>query len=153
MDNLQDISKVYHLDEDGFSGSIEAYWVPIQKENLKNWLASEVDDDETIYNIIKNLTSDILIIKNINVDEEFRGQGFGSDIICNAINNSYASSAILICDIAEDQKKGFILEEFYKENGFETVLIKDNYPLMVFPETLAIEIKKQLKNNKKLNLL
>lgn len=96
------------------------------------------------------MTSNILIIKNINVDEQFQGQGFGAEILCNAINESYSSSAILLCDIGEGQREGFVLEEFYKENGFETILNKDGYPLMVFPERLALEIKEQItKLNKK----
>jgi GNAT superfamily N-acetyltransferase len=148
---MNDLSKVYEEEEDGFNGNVDAYHIETKEENLKNWLEAEVNDNGDLYKIIKKLTKDILIIKNINVDEEFQGQGFGGEILCNVINDSYTSSAILLCDIGESQKDGFILEEFYKENGFETILNRDGYPLMVFPQELALEIKSAIENksNKK----
>jgi len=141
---MNELSKEYTEDENGFNGNVEAYSIATSKENLKNWLKKEIHDNGTLYEIIKNLTDNILIIKNINVNEEFQGKGFGAEILCSVINDSYAGSAILLCDIGENQREGFVLEDFYKNNGFDTVLVKDGYPLMVFPEKLALEIKEQI---------
>jgi GNAT superfamily N-acetyltransferase len=149
---MNDLSKVYEEEDDGFNGNVDAYHIETKEENLKNWLEAEVNDNGDLYKIIKKLTKDILIIKNINVDEEFQGQGFGGEILCNVINDSYTSSAILLCDIGESQRDGFLLEEFYKENGFETILKRDDYPLMVFPQELALEIKSAIENKNNKNL-
>lgn len=95
---------------------------------------------------------EILIIKNINVDEEFQGQGNGSQILCDLINDSYANAAILVCDIGESQKSGFVLEKFYEENNFKTILNDNGYPIMVYPTELAEKIIKKLKNVNKLKM-
>lgn len=145
-------SKVYEEDEDGFNGNCEAYSTETNKENLFNWLSKESNDAEKLYKIIQELTSEILIIKNINVEEEFRGQGNGAQILCDLVNDSYATAAILLCDIGESQKEGFVLEKFYEENNFKTIMKKDNYPLMVYPCELAekiIDKLNQLQNKNK----
>lgn len=147
---MQHFSKTYSEDEDGFNGNIEAYIVSTQKENLLNWLTKETPDADKIYSIIKNLTSEVLIIKNINVEEEFQGQGNGTQILCDAINDSYANAVILICDIGESQKEGFVLEKFYESHDFKTIQKNDDYPLMVYPSSLAEKIIKELGNAKSL---
>lgn len=142
--------KTYEENEDGFNGNCEAYVVPTKKENLLNWLQKETSEAEKIYNTIKNLAEDILIIKNINVDEEFQGQGNGSQILCELINNSFADAAILVCDIGETQKEGFVLENFYENHDFKTIKINNEYPLMVYPIILAEKIILELQNEKTL---
>ncbi len=137
---MEYFSKSYNEEEDGFNGNCEAYVVSTKKENLFNWLTKETADANKLYNIIKELTEDILIVKNINVDEEFQGQSNGSQILCDLINNSFASSAILVCDIGESQKEGFVLEEFYENHDFKTIQINSDYPLMVYPTSLADKI-------------
>ena len=136
--------KTYTEEEDGFNGSCEAYLIDSKKNNLLNWLEKEVADSEKIYSVIKALTTDILIIKNINVDEDFQGQGNGGQILCDLLNESFADSAILVCDIGESQKEGFLLEKFYEENNFKTILKNNNYPLMVYPIELAEMIIEKL---------
>ncbi len=141
---MEIFSKNYSEEDDGFEGNSEAYSVSTQKENLKNWLNKEVFDSGNLYEIIKNLTQEILIIKNINVSENFQGQGNGTTILCDLIQDSFASAAILICDVGESQREGFVLERFYEENGFKTILIQNDYPLMVYPEKLANQIIEQM---------
>ncbi len=143
---MEYFSKTYDEDEDGFNGNCEAYAVSTKKENLLNWLTKETADANKLYNIIKELTEDILIIKNINVDEEFQGQGNGSQILCDLINNSFANAAILVCDIGESQKEGFVLESFYENHDFKTIQTNSDYPLMVYPQNLAKKIISKLNN-------
>lgn len=149
---MRDYSREYEEEKDGFSGSCEAYLIPTEKENLYNWLSKEIDKPEIVYKALKEVAKDILIIKNINVDEDFRGQGNGTQILCDMIGDSYAQSAILLCDIGENQHEGFVLEKFYEENNFKTVLLHNNYPLMVYPERLAQKVIEKLKTTKKIKL-
>lgn len=144
---MKSYSKDYCFEEDEFDGVIECYLVDTSKENLKNWLEKEVGDKGTIYNIIKDKTSEVLIIKNAYIDEEFRGQGFGLDMINEALSSSYAQSSILLCDSYESQREGFKLSSFYEQLGYKTILINNEQPLMVYPEKLADEIKNQLENS------
>lgn len=74
---MKQYSKNYSLEEDDFEGSIECYSVDTKKENLKNWLESEVGDNGQIYAAIQSLAKEILIIKNVYLEEEYRGQGLG----------------------------------------------------------------------------
>ena len=149
---MNSLSKVYTEDEDGFNGNCEAYLIQTEKKNLFNWLYEEVSEPERLYESIKGLVEEILIIKNINVDEEFQGQGNGSQILCDLINDSYANAAILVCDVGESQKTGFVLENFYEENNFKTILNDNGYPIMVYPTELAEKIIKKLKNVNKLKM-
>lgn len=145
---MSDFSKTYTEEDDGFEGNCEAYLIDTKKENLLNWLNKEVGESENLYKIISSLIDDILIIKNINVEEEFQGQGNGGSILCDLINDSYANGAILLCDIGESQKEGFILEKFYEENNFKTITRNNDYPLMVYPTELAEKIIEQLSKEK-----
>lgn len=142
-------SKIYSEDDDGFEGNYEAYKVSTDKENLLNWLDNEVSNPQKLYQIIQELTDNILIIKNLNINEEYQGKGFGGEVLCDLLNESFSTAAILICDIGENQKEGFILEKFYENYDFKTISIYNNYPIMVFPSELANNIITKLKNDKK----
>lgn len=143
---LQDFSKVYCDLEDGFDGSIEGYLVSTQKENLKIWLEKEISNS-SLYDIIRQVTPHILIIKNLWIDEVFRGKGFGSKMISDILKDSDASAAILVCDISQSQKPGFILEKFYQSQGFQTIFDYLDYPLMFYPKNLAEKIDSFQKKN------
>lgn len=149
---MRDYSREYTEKQDGFDGNCEAYLIPTEKENLLNWLSKEIDNPEKVYNALKTYAREILIIKNINVDEQFRGQGNGTQILCDVIGDSYPDAAILLCDIAEEQKPGFVLEKFYQENNFKTVLMHNNYPLMVYPEILAEKVIEKLQAKHKIKI-
>lgn len=150
---MRDYSREYTEEEDGFEGNCEAYLISTQKENLFNWLSNEIDNPEIVYEALKTLANEMLIIKNINVNEEFRGQGKGTQILCDVINDSYAEAAILLCDIGESQKEGFVLEKFYEENNFKTILMHNHtYPLMIYPQRLAEKVMEKLKSSKKMKL-
>ena len=145
---MQSYSKTFTEDEDGFEGNIEAYSVSTEKENLLNWLKKEADEPEKVYEAIKSLLPEILIIKNLNVDEKFQGNGYGSEIITNVLNESFAQGAILLCDIAEPQNPGFFLEKFYEMHDFKAIQHNLDYPIMVFPSSLADKIIEKLSNQK-----
>lgn len=146
---MKDFSKIYTEEDDGFNGNCDAYLINTNQINLLNWLTKEISESEKLYRIINELTDDILIIKNINIDEEFQGEGNGTEILNELINKSYTKAAILVCDIGESQKEGFILEKFYTKNNFKTIFNENNYPIMVYPTKLADSIIKKLNFEKK----
>lgn len=142
---MKSYSKEYDLEEDGFEGSIECYLADTSKENLRNWLESEVQNGTQIYNTLKELTHETLILKNLYIDEKYRGQGFGLDAVSEVLSDSYTPCAILVCDTHEEQRKGFNLESFYKELGFETITLNEtNQPLMVYPKKIAHQLIQKL---------
>jgi GNAT superfamily N-acetyltransferase len=143
------ISRSYSEEEDGFDGNYEGYCINTSKENFKNWLEKEIGDDGKIYQLITKEIEKIFILKNLNVDEEFQGQGYGSQILQDAMDEAQGEyeAIILLCDIGESQKEGFILEKFYSNHDFKTIGYFDDYPLMVSPEELAIQIKGNIKNS------
>lgn len=147
---MQNFSKCFDEDDDGFSGSYDAYSVNTNKENLANFLKNNVDDDGKIYEAIKKETNNILVIKNLNIDKEFQGKGYGSEILSDLLNESYAEAAILMCDILEGQLPGFVLEKFYESHNFKTIETYQDYPIMIYPESLAEKVIQNLKCNKKL---
>jgi GNAT superfamily N-acetyltransferase len=99
---------------------------------------------------IKKNSQHILIIKNVNIDDEHQGQGFGTQIISELLDNDF-DTAILIADIKESQQDGFLLENFYNNLGFDSVLKQDQYPIMIYPKQKAKLIKNDIfpKNKKK----
>lgn len=138
----KEITCSYDEENDGFNGSYYGYVVSTEEENLKNWLQKEINDDGYIYNLIKDKAEEIFILKNINIDEEFQGKGFGKRLLEEAMEEAEAPT-ILICDIGESQKSFFNLEIFYEKQGFETILTVNNYPLMV-SEEIGFDLKHQL---------
>lgn len=138
----KEIIRNYSKEEDGFEGSYYGYVVSTEEENLKNWLEEEINDDGYVYDLIKNATDEVFILKNLNIDEEFQGRGFGKQILEDAIENAEAPT-ILMCDMGESQRSFFKLEIFYENQGFETILTINNYPLMA-SEDIGFELKEKL---------
>lgn len=135
---MQDFSKVFELENDGFEGFIECYLVDTSKENLENWLEREVGDTGNVYSAFKKSTGDVLIIKNLFLEPEYRGKGFGVKVFEEILTESKASSAVLVCDVFETQKPGFDLGVFYKEQGFRIITENSHHCLlMVYPENIA----------------
>lgn len=141
------LSQYYNQKEHGFEGSYEAYIVDTNAENLKNFLNTEVGDNGSIYNIIKKEVDKILVIKNLNIDEDFQGQGYGSELLYELLENakSYgAHDAVLLCDLNESQKSGFSLTQFYENHDFSILCQPHDCPLMFYPESTAIKIKEKI---------
>lgn len=141
---ILNLSNTFSEDNDGFDGNIDAYIVSSKEENLKNWFLQNFDfldnvEVEDFINTIRSHSDDILIIKNLNVDHEFQGQGFGTQIM-NEIMSYDFDTAILIADRTESQLKDFDIEKFYNSLSFKSVIYQNNYPIMVFPEKTAENI-------------
>ena len=149
---MVNIDKNFIEEEDGFNGNYEGYVIDTNKENLQNWLVNEISDTGDIYNAVSKYSNKIFILKNINIEEGFRGQGYGTDILedalSEALNLVQADSVILLSDSSETQDEGFVLEKFYESQGFKEISNHEGYPLMVYPEDIANKIKEKLKSLK-----
>ena len=72
------------------------------------------------------------LIRNMYVDDDYRGQGIGNDLVSNAIDdaaNNGADAIILVSDTDEDNP--FDLTKWYEGFGFEIVGTAGNNPVMI----------------------
>lgn len=137
------LSKEYTEEEYGFSGYFEGYIVNPKKENnLIVFLESEFASYQLI-SAVKKINDDILVVKNIFIDEDFRGQGFGSEVFEEIISHSLNNKIILCADTDEVQNDGFDLIKFYQSYGFDIIERSESNPFMV-----SEELKQDILKNK-----
>lgn len=134
---MEIFKKNFKEETDGFSGFYEGFKVSTATNDLKDFLNLHIDDNSFLSNKIKNLSEEILIIKNLKIKREFQGKGNGSLILSELLKLSNAKSAILICDVTENQLFGFILEKFYESHNFKAIDYYQYYPIMVYPKIIA----------------
>ena len=109
-------------------GSVAFGVVHNNPENIKTWLIKNGINQEI------NLPLPIAFLNNINVEEEDRGQGIGTELLYDfKAEASFhgAKSILLLAGLDEEQIQGFNLEQWYLNNDYE-VLTKDGdgNPLM-----------------------
>ena len=136
--------KNVELDEDG--GSLSGYLVSYSDNNYKNFLGEEIRDEKSLKAVIdfieQNQYEQVLIVKNLNVEEDYQGQGIGRNLLENALEN--CSIALLIADAGETQRENFKLKKFYEGSDFMTVSNEVSGPLMVFPGDEAYSLKEKI---------
>jgi len=141
---------IIELEEEDYA-TLSGYSVSFKEENYKNFLIENISEKSLVDKIIKFMEdkgfNEIVIIKNLNVEEEFRGQGIGKALLEEAL--SFADIAILISDKYEIQDEGFILDDFYKNSDFEIITETGSGNLMIYPSDIAIELKESIKLKKK----
>ena len=107
-------------------GSVEGV-IHYHKEYLDNWLYKEgiaLHIDEN------TIEFPIAILKNINVDEEYRNQGYGNEGMSLFLDEAYEAKMIfLMVDIGESNE--FNLKDWYESFGFEVVGRAGDYPVMM----------------------
>ena len=109
-------------------GSVVFGVVHNNPENIKTWLIKNGIDQKI------NLPLPIAFLNNINVEEEDRGQGIGTELLYDfeaEANFHGAKSILLLAGLDEEQIQGFNLEQWYLNNDYE-VLTRDGdgNPLM-----------------------
>ena len=112
-------------------GSLEGYVMSTDKPNINNYLQSQGATPELINNITKRYKT-LALIRNMYVDDDYRGQGIGNDLVSNAIDdaaNNGADAIILVSDTDEDNP--FDLTKWYEGFGFEIVGTAGNNPVMI----------------------
>lgn len=138
--------EVIESEEDG--GSISGYTVSVNEENYKNFLEENIADDIKRKHIIGFIEAKgyqtITVIKNLNVDREYRGQGIGKGLLEDAIASS--QFAMLISDKHESQVRSFVLNKFYENAGFEKIVNTSGGYFMTYPSETATELKEYVKS-------
>jgi ribosomal protein S18 acetylase RimI-like enzyme len=112
-------------------GSLEGYVMSTDKPNINNYLQSQGATPELINNITKRYKT-LALIRNMYVDDDYRGQGIGNELVSNAIDaaaNNGADAIILVSDTDEDNP--FDLTKWYEGFGFEVVGTAGNNPVMI----------------------
>lgn len=118
-------------------GSAYGYVVDLTEDNFWNMLDDyKVEDDPEVLAALKPYQS-IAVLKNINVDEEARGKGYGNHLMGEFIDeasNRGAEIILLIADKAEAQAEGFNLVQWYEGFGFRILKQTVAGPLMITEE-------------------
>ena len=102
-------------------------------ENAYNWLEMQKIFDKRVENLIRSVTS-VAILDSMHVEEQYRGQGHGNDLLENFINEAASFGAeliILTADAHQEQGEDFDLIKWYEGYGFKTILKTSSGPLMV----------------------
>lgn len=122
------------ISQSNSGGSLEGYVVDTDQPQLKNYLESQGAPEQLINNIASKFGR-ISIIKNMYIDDDSRGQGLGSNLLNNAIDDSYdrgAEAILLIADVHESNE--FSLVVWYKNYGFEIIGDAGGDPIMLLDE-------------------
>jgi len=98
------------------------------KQRILNWAEKERISPEAI-NIISKLQTPMAILKNINVEEEARNQGTGTDLLQQFLDKAYNMPILLISDESEDNAFG--LTDWYTKYGFEHVGESGGHPVLL----------------------
>jgi GNAT superfamily N-acetyltransferase len=140
---MQSLSQTFTLDEDGFSGSVEAYVVASSEVNLENFLSSHLGAQPALLAAIRLHATTVLVLKSLNVAEEYQGRGFGSRAL-NALLQQPVDAVVLVMDRLEEQRPGFSLDQFYSQHDFQVIAEHMDSPVMLYPSEIAKAIKSQL---------
>jgi GNAT superfamily N-acetyltransferase len=128
---VKESTSVVSISKTTDGGALEGYVVDTTAPQLKNYLQSQ-HADQQLSSILAKKFNRIGIIRNLYVDEDFRGQGIGNDLMDYAINQAFdngAESILLISDTSEDNQ--FNLTKWYEGFGFEIVGNAAGDPIML----------------------
>lgn len=131
MKSFEFITEQKSISQHTEGGSLEGYVMSTDKPNISNYLQSQGATPELINNITRRYTT-LALIRNMYVDDDYRGQGIGNDLVSNAIDdavNNGADAIILVSDTDEDNP--FDLTKWYEGFGFEVVGTAGNNPVMI----------------------
>ena len=128
-EGIVDESSSLHKSNEG--GTLEGYVVDTDKPNLDNYLQSQGADSSLISAIV-NKYKKIGIIRNMYVDPNQRGQGYGNSLIGDAIDNAAGLGAEAIILVADSQEENSMnLVEWYEGFGFEVIGNAAGDPVMI----------------------
>lgn len=132
--------EIYDEDnDDTLIGSFEGYVVNKNEENWKNFLKKEVSEskvaDFLIDRIENSNATTVAILRNINVEEEYKGNGYGNKLMSlfiESAGNNGADIFLLVADKMESQNEGFDLRNWYEGYGYEQVFDEEDVTLMIW---------------------
>jgi GNAT superfamily N-acetyltransferase len=120
-----------NLDEEREEGNIYGYVTNTRKDvQLKNYMEKQ-RIPETV-SIIREMFERIAILTNMYVNEVHRGEGIGTSLLEQFIENASAKNAqaiILVADTADSNE--FELVNWYENYGFYIIYgERDSFPVM-----------------------
>jgi hypothetical protein len=105
--------------------------VHYDREHLNNW----INNEKVNSNFDSKSDEDLFpvgILKNINVNEEYRNQGYGNELFDRFIEEtSHCSYIVLIADTSEKQMGDFDLVKWYERKGFHIFGESGGMPVMI----------------------
>jgi N-acetylglutamate synthase-like GNAT family acetyltransferase len=136
-----------HIDQSLAFGGASGYVVESSREQVRNYLGDFTDQAPKIAAWLTARVGYVGVLKNLNVDEEARGQGTGTRLLEGFLDEALqhqAGAVILIADADEKQQAGFDLEHWYASHDFTAVMPTSAGPVMVFPSDLGERLKEDL---------
>jgi len=126
--------EITHIGQENEGGSLEGYVVDTNQVQLKNYLSSQHADQNIADQLAKKFNR-IGIIKNMYVNDDSRGQGFGKELFDKAIDAAYNNGAEAILLVADTQEQNiFDLVKWYQGYGFEIIGDAGGDPVMLLHE-------------------
>jgi len=102
-------------------GQIYGY-VHHKRLNLKNWLTKIRAENLDSLDILSDAEIlPVAILKNINVEPQYQGLGYGTDLLEKFIDQAclYEAQTIIVEVYADEAKRQMDLYNFYSKYGFE----------------------------------
>ena len=138
-----------NVDFENEGGTIEGYFHLNSAENIYNYF-NENSVDISVIDFLKNETNIFVIglIRNLWIEDEKRGNGFGTDLINQMVDymTDNADLFFLIADNLEDNE--FSLENWYEKFGLQTLCNTGQGPLMVAGSEDLIESLRHVLSSK-----
>ena len=122
-------SSSLHKSNEG--GTLEGYVVDTEKPNLANYLQSQGTDSKLISLIVNKYTR-IGLVRNMYVDPDYRGKGYGNSLMGDAIDDAASAGAEAIVLVADTQEENPMnLVDWYEGFGFEVIGNAGGDPVMI----------------------
>lgn len=120
---LENVSSEIYITHDW--GSAEGYYTETTDARFTNWFENRHKIfDKDLLESLKERYDSVVFLNNINVEEEERGNGHGSELLEEFLEEAsghYPDAIILLADTEESQQEGFDLVAFYGGYDFEIV--------------------------------
>lgn len=100
-------------------------------DKIRNWFFKRKIEFDTYKDFIK---TPIAFLNNINVDEDYRGQGLGNELYNSFEEECYENDAkciFLESDNGENQLDGFDLDKWYESLDFEKIGVESGNSIMI----------------------
>lgn len=98
---------------------------------LKNWMEMEHVDEKTQQFILSNISMPVAILKNINIYDDYKNQGFGNNGMEQFFNEAIEANYILLI-VDNGESNAFSLEKWYEGFGFKTIGQAGGLPVMIY---------------------
>lgn len=134
-------------------GTAAGFSADCSRNSLGNYLKNHIQQSEAVMTVLRRESKKAALLKSMWVDKHYRGIGVGTDLLANFCKTAskLGSEAIcLICDLDEEQQKGFDLVRFYEAAGFKIAVSHPYGPMMINSPELCLMIQDQIAMDRKI---